>query len=173
VLWGLTQTALSARSDQGNHFYLVGLGIGCAFGVGVVLFFKNSLPFDTHGLGFVLAALSSLWIVVAGYEARKSNENLQSDALDILTEMIRRNLLTASVNISDPDCSLSCNILDAYPTGSRDATMQEVLNSYMTGVLPKRKGGPGITLTIGQRFKLLPQEEAQIRATMAELKRPR
>ena len=34
----------------------------------------------------------------------KSNEKLQAEALDILTEMIRRNLLTASVYISDPAC---------------------------------------------------------------------
>jgi hypothetical protein len=103
----------------------------------------------------------------------QSNEKLQAEALDILTELIRRDLLTASVNISDPDISLSCNILDAYPTGRGTATKQEILNSYMTGVLPKRKGGPGITLTIGQRFKLLPQEEAQVRTALAGLKGPR
>ena len=97
----------------------------------------------------------------------KSNEKLQTEALDILAEMIRRDLLTASVHISDPPCSLSCNILDAYPTGSRDATAQEVLNSYMTGVLPKRKGGPGITLTINQQFRLPPQAEADVRAQLA------
>ena len=34
----------------------------------------------------------------------KSNEKLQAEALDIPTEMIRRNLLTASVYISDPAC---------------------------------------------------------------------
>jgi hypothetical protein len=97
----------------------------------------------------------------------KSNEKLQAEALDILTEMIRRDLLTASVIISDPDYVLSCNILDAYPTGSRDATRQEILNSYMTGVLPKRKGGPGITLTANQVFRLPPKDEAHVRASLA------
>ena len=38
----------------------------------------------------------------------KSNEKLQAEALDILTEMIRRNLLTASVYISDPACVFLC-----------------------------------------------------------------
>jgi hypothetical protein len=42
----------------------------------------------------------------------------------------------------------------------------------MTGVLPKRKGGPGITLDINQRFRLLPKEEAEVRASLADLKRP-
>ena len=102
----------------------------------------------------------------------KSNEKLQAETLDILTELIRRDLLTTSVSISDPDCVLSCNILDAYPTGSRSATMREVLNSYMTGVLPKRKGGPGITLTIDQRFRLLPKEKADISSRLAGLTRP-
>jgi hypothetical protein len=36
--------------------YLAGLGVGCAFGVGVVLSIKNSLPLDTFGLSFLLAA---------------------------------------------------------------------------------------------------------------------
>ena len=102
----------------------------------------------------------------------KSNEKLQAETLDILTELIRRDLLTTSVSISDPDCVLSCNILDAYPTGSRSATMREVLNSYMTGVLPKRKGGPGITLTIDRRFRLLPKEKADISSRLAGLTRP-
>jgi hypothetical protein len=94
----------------------------------------------------------------------KSNEKLQAEALDILTEMIRRNLLTASVYIADPACFLSCDIIDAYPTGSRDATRKEILNSYMTGVIPKRKGGPGITLTINQEFRLPPKDEGEVRA---------
>jgi hypothetical protein len=97
----------------------------------------------------------------------KSDVKLQADALDILTEMILRNLLTASVHISDPACSLCCNILDAYPTGSRDATRGEILNSYLTGVLPKRKGGPGITLTINQEFRLPPKSDAEVRAQLA------
>jgi hypothetical protein len=71
----------------------------------------------------------------------KSDVKLQADALDILTEMILRNLLTASVHISDPACSLCCNILDAYPTGSRDATRGE--------------------------FRLPPKSDAEVRAQLA------
>ena len=97
----------------------------------------------------------------------KSNEKLQAEALDILTEMIRRNLLTASVYISDPACVFLCDILDVYPAGSRDATRKEILNSYMTGVMPKRKNGPGITLTINQEFRLPPKDEADVRAQLA------
>jgi len=96
----------------------------------------------------------------------KSNEKLQNEALDILTELIRRNLLTASVNISDPDCCFVCNVLDAYLTGSRSATMSEILSSYMTGALPKRKGGPGITLTINQQFRLPPKDAAEARRAL-------
>jgi hypothetical protein len=96
----------------------------------------------------------------------KSDEKLQAEALDILTELIRRNLLTASVGIAEPSCSISCNILDAYPTGSRDATRAEILNSYMTGTLPKPKGGPGITLLINQLFRLPVEQETKILAAL-------
>ena len=57
VLRGLARTALKARKgDKWERAYLVGLGVGCALGVGVVLSIKNSLPLDTIGLGFLLAA---------------------------------------------------------------------------------------------------------------------
>jgi hypothetical protein len=41
---------LHADFAKWERAYLVGLGVGCAFGVGVVLSLKNSLP------GFLLAA---------------------------------------------------------------------------------------------------------------------
>jgi hypothetical protein len=57
VVRGLEQTALAARKGRKwERAYLVGLGVGCAFGVGVVLSIKNSLPLDTFALGFLLAA---------------------------------------------------------------------------------------------------------------------
>ena len=57
VLRGLARTILTARKGgQWERAYLVGLGVGCAFGVGVVLSIKNSLPLDTFGLSFLLAA---------------------------------------------------------------------------------------------------------------------
>ena len=52
VLRGLERTAVAARKGRKwERAYLVGLGVGCAFGVGVVLSIKT--PF---GLGFLLAA---------------------------------------------------------------------------------------------------------------------
>jgi 4-amino-4-deoxy-L-arabinose transferase-like glycosyltransferase len=57
VLRGLVQTALTARKGgKWERAYLAGLVVGCAFGVGVVLSLKNSLPVDTFGLGLFLAA---------------------------------------------------------------------------------------------------------------------
>jgi len=57
VLRGLTRTALAARKrGKWERAYLVGLGVGCALGVGVVLSIKNSLPLDTFTIGFLLAA---------------------------------------------------------------------------------------------------------------------
>ena len=57
VLRGLERTAAAARKGRKwERAYLVGLGVGCAFEVGVVLSMKNSLPLDTFGLGFLLAA---------------------------------------------------------------------------------------------------------------------
>jgi hypothetical protein len=57
VLRGLVRTALAARKGrQWERAYLVDLGVGCTFGVGVVLSIKNSLPLDTFGLSFFLAA---------------------------------------------------------------------------------------------------------------------
>ena len=51
VLRGLERTALAARKGRKwERAYLVGLSVGCAFGVGIVLSIKNSAP------GFLLAA---------------------------------------------------------------------------------------------------------------------
>jgi hypothetical protein len=51
VLRGLERTALAARKGRKwERAYLVGLTVGAAFGAGMVLSIKNSLP------GFLLAA---------------------------------------------------------------------------------------------------------------------
>jgi len=124
--WGAARVAISAwRGSDLDSGRASGFIAGTALAAGIILFSKNSLPFDMIGVGFVLAALGgfSVWAMGRATGALVGPpEKLQAEALDILTEMIRRNLLTASVSISDPACSLSCNILDAYPTGSRDAT---------------------------------------------------
>jgi hypothetical protein len=64
VLRGLERTALAARKGRKwERAYLVGLGVGCAFGVGVVLSLKNSLP------GFLLAAGAGFTIWAFGDRA--------------------------------------------------------------------------------------------------------
>jgi hypothetical protein len=42
------------------------LGVGCAFGIGVLLSIKNSLPLDTFGLSFFLAASAGFAIWTFG-----------------------------------------------------------------------------------------------------------
>jgi hypothetical protein len=51
----------------------------------------------------------------------KSDKKLQSEARDILTEMIRRELLNVSVAITDPSISLRCPVRDAIVR--REATV--------------------------------------------------
>jgi hypothetical protein len=59
VLRALERTAQAARKGRKwERAYLVGLGVGCAFGVGVVLSIKNGLP------GFLLAAGAGIAIWV-------------------------------------------------------------------------------------------------------------
>jgi hypothetical protein len=57
----------------------------------------------------------------------KSDEKLQAEALDILTEMIRRDLLTVSVLITDPSVVLKCHVREAIIANSRSATREEIL----------------------------------------------
>ena len=54
---GFWRTTVAAKKGRKwERAYLVGLGVGCAFGVGVVLFVKNSLPLDTFVPSVLLAA---------------------------------------------------------------------------------------------------------------------
>jgi hypothetical protein len=74
VLRGLARTALAARKGgKWERAYLVGLGVGCTFSLGVALSIKNSLPVDTLGLGFFLAASAGfgIWTFGGGAPARK------------------------------------------------------------------------------------------------------
>jgi hypothetical protein len=59
ILWKIARVAISAwlGKDQG---VAIGLLAGAALASGIVLFFKNLLPVDTSGLGFVLAAVGTL-----------------------------------------------------------------------------------------------------------------
>ena len=67
VLQGLARTILTARKGgQWERAYLIGLGVGCSFGIGVLLSIKNSLPLDTFGLSFFLAASAGFAISAFG-----------------------------------------------------------------------------------------------------------
>jgi|SRR6516164_1604250 len=75
----------------------------------------------------------------------KSDKKLQAEGLDILTEMIRRELLNVSVAITDPSISLHCPVRDAIVR--REATVRELLTGEPI------KGGPGIGLTLTRPFR--------------------
>ena len=69
------------------------------------------------GVGFVLASGGTfeIWVFRHGLRpdagARfKSDQTLQTAALEILEELIRKELLTVSVLITDPAASLSCRV---------------------------------------------------------------
>ena len=73
VLRGLERTAVAARKGRKwERAYLVGWVVGCAFGVGVVLSMKNSLPLDTFSLGFLLAAGAGFAIWAFGRRGQPS-----------------------------------------------------------------------------------------------------
>jgi hypothetical protein len=170
VLWGLGQTTLSAiRGHMWASNYLAGLAVGCVFGVGLVLFFKNSLPFDLIGAGFVLGAVGGLAIWAMGREARKLNDTLQTRALDILNEFIRVDLLTVSVSIRDPSTNVSCQVREARAPVR--ATKVEIYGELLTG--KPIKGGPGIELILNRQFRLLADEEAGVRDALHRMTKPR
>ena len=92
----------------------------------------------------------------------KSDEKLQAEALDILTELIRRDLLTVSVNITDPDGVFSCPVREAIVAGSRSYTQREIMQELLTGKSIKKKGGPGIDLLLNNEpFRWRTEEQAQ------------
>jgi hypothetical protein len=78
-------------------------------------------------VGFVLASGGTfeIWVFRHGLRpdagARfKSDQKLQTAALEILEELIRKELLTVSVLITDPAASLSCRAREAIVAGSRE-----------------------------------------------------
>jgi hypothetical protein len=67
VLRGLERTALAARKGRKwERAYLIGLTVGAAFGAGMVLSIKNSLP------GFLLAAGAAFAIWAFGRRGAES-----------------------------------------------------------------------------------------------------
>jgi hypothetical protein len=121
------------------------------------------------GMVDCLRHLAERRIIVGVLTRFKSNEKLQAEALDILTEMIRRELLTVSVWISDPSIHLSCPVREAIVAGSRSTTQKEIMIELITGQPIKKKGGPGIDLLINEQFRLPTDQEAQVRDQLAKM----
>jgi hypothetical protein len=93
----------------------------------------------------------------------KSDEKLQTEAMDILTEMIRRELLSVSV-ATDLPISVRCPVRDAI--FCREGTATEVLREKLGGEPVKRV--PGIDLILDRSFRLPATEEAQVRAALRD-----
>jgi phage host-nuclease inhibitor protein Gam len=111
------------------------------------------------GMVNCLRHLAERRIIVSVLTRFKSNEKLQAEALDILREMIRRELLTVSVVITDPQTSLSCRVMDAFER--RTATQKEITRELLTGEPIKKKGAEGIELVLGQKFRLSSDDETR------------
>jgi hypothetical protein len=160
LLWGLGQTALSARRGYTSSDYVVGLVTGCLSGVGFVLMFG---PHDASlfGAGFLLALCGTfvIWFRQGPLSAAarfKSDEKLQTTALGIIEEMIRKELLTVCVAITDPPTSVSCRVQAAFV--SKSATQEKITREILTGepIL-----GHGVELLLNKRFRLPTDKEAQ------------
>jgi hypothetical protein len=159
VLWGVGQTALSARRRQTlglRRGFDRWLHFGCGTHVDV-----SSTRRQFFGVGFVLASGGTfeIWVFRHGLRpdagARfKSDQKLQTAALEILEELIRKELLTVSVLITDPAASLSCRAREAIVAGSREATQEQIMKEMLTGEAIKTKSRQGIELLLNQKFKL-------------------
>jgi hypothetical protein len=149
------------RQEGGKRWdYVVGLIVGCILVAGLMLMFH---PHDASffGVGFVLASGGTfeIWVFRHGLRpdagARfKSEQKLQTAALEILEELIRKELLTVSVLITDPAASLSCRAREAIVAGSREATQEQIMKEMLTGEAIKTKSRQGIELLLNQKFKL-------------------
>ena len=101
----------------------------------------------------------------------KSNEKLQAEALDILNELIRRDLLEVSVLITSPPCIVTSRPTEAYVAGSQSLSGTDLLRAQVTGKMPKnnKAAGPGIALRLREQFRFGSQaEEQQATAAIAK-----
>ena len=99
----------------------------------------------------------------------KSDAKLQVEALDVIDELIRRDLLRIDVLISNVPAILSCRPSEVYVTGGASATSREVFRTHMTGSvapLPERKPGLGITVILADKLRL-GTEDDEVRARRA------
>ncbi len=160
LLWGLGQTALSAKKGYTSLEYVIGLVTGCVLAAGLVLMFG---PHDASffGAGFLLALGGTLLIwfrrgPLSAAARFKSDDKLQTAALGIIEEMIRKELLMVSVAITDPPASVSCRVQAAFV--AKSATQEEITREILTGepIL-----GHGVELLLNKRFRLPTEKEAQ------------
>ena len=93
----------------------------------------------------------------------KSNERLQAEALDILNELIRRDLLIVDVSITSPFCSFESRASEAYVAGSQSLSGTDLFRAQITGEMPKnnKHAGPGIALRLRHQFRFGSQAEEQ------------
>ena len=87
----------------------------------------------------------------------KSDAKLQVEALDVIDELIRRDLLRIDVLISNVPAVLSCRPSEVYITGGGSATSRVVFRTHMMGsvaALPERKRGLGITVILADTLRL-------------------
>ena len=99
----------------------------------------------------------------------KSDAKLQVEALDVIDELIRRDLLRIDVLISNVPAVLSCRPSEVYVTGGGSATSREVFRAHMAGSvapLPERKPGLGITVILADKLRL-GTEDDEVRARRA------
>lgn len=85
----------------------------------------------------------------------KSNEKLQAEALDILNELIRRELLIVDVSITSPLCIFQSRAAEAYVAGSQSLSGTDLFRAQITGEMPKKNKhvGPGIALRLRHQFR--------------------
>ena len=99
----------------------------------------------------------------------KSDAKLQVEALDVIDELIRRDLLRIDVLISNVPAILSCRPSEVYVTGGGSATSREVFRTHMAGSvapLPERKPGLGITVILADKLRLSTEDD-EVRARRA------
>lgn len=102
------------------------------------------------------------------YLARfRSNVQLQATAIEVLEELIRRDLLQIDLWIVNLGVNLTCAASEVYVTGSRSVSSGELFNA-MIGEWTSDLSGPGVTIKLkgGYRLGSLKHEE-EIRAQLA------
>lgn len=100
------------------------------------------------------------------YFARfRSNVQLQVIAIEVLEELMRRDLLEISVWIVNLRMLVSSRPSEVYATGSNTVSSTEFLNAHL-GLPATDHSGPGVTIRLKQGYKIgTDKEEEQVRTT--------